>query len=72
MVQWFKTMTANAYMRGVRDHHWPPFAGRLWQHNCYDHIVRNDAGVDRIRDDIVTNPLRWELDQPHLDNLSRW
>ncbi|MCU0430935.1 MAG: hypothetical protein MUF42_13305 [Cytophagaceae bacterium] len=33
MVQWFKTMTTNEYIHGVKQHHWPPFNGKLWQRN---------------------------------------
>jgi putative transposase len=33
-VQWFKTMTTNAYIRGVRTKKWPPFDKKLWQRNC--------------------------------------
>src|SRR3990170_1516292 len=29
VVGWFKTMTTNAYIRGVKDHAWPPLDGRL-------------------------------------------
>lgn len=30
VVQWLKTMTTNAYIKGVRDKGWHPFNGRLW------------------------------------------
>jgi hypothetical protein len=30
MIDWFKTMTTNAYIRGVKQSAWPPFPGRLW------------------------------------------
>ena len=29
VAEWFKTMTTNAYIRGVKQHDWPPFPGRL-------------------------------------------
>jgi REP element-mobilizing transposase RayT len=32
----------------------------LWQRNYYEHIIRNDADLDRIRHYIATNPARWE------------
>ena len=38
------------------------FAGRLWQRNYYEHIVRSDAALDRIRDYILTNPDHWPDD----------
>jgi REP element-mobilizing transposase RayT len=44
----------------------------VWQRNYYDHIIRNDADLDRIRHYIVTNPLQWDGDQLHPDNPSKW
>jgi putative transposase len=40
---------------------------RLWQRNYYDHIIRDDESLKRIREYISTNPMRWELDRenPH-------
>ena len=49
LVQWFKTMTTNAYFRGVRRSGWPPVRGRLWQRNYYEHIIRDDDDLDWIR-----------------------
>jgi REP element-mobilizing transposase RayT len=62
IIQWFKTMTTNQYMRGVKTSGWPAFDGRLWQHNYYEHIIRNDNELYIIREYIVNNPLQWELD----------
>ncbi|MFH1524604.1 MAG: transposase [Chloroflexota bacterium] len=31
----------------------------IWQRNYYEHIVRNDADLNRIRDYIANNPLKW-------------
>ncbi|MGQ0602344.1 MAG: transposase [Anaerolineales bacterium] len=62
IVQWYKTMTTNAYIRGVKISGWPPFPGKLWQRNYYEHIVRDDADLNRIRRYITENPLRWATD----------
>lgn len=56
IVGWFKTMTTNAYIRGVRDGRWPPFNGRLWQRNYYERIVRTDDALERVRAYIAQNP----------------
>ena len=40
IIQWFKTMTTNEYMRGVKTLRWTPFRGRLWQRNYYEHVIR--------------------------------
>lgn len=34
----------------------------LWQRNYYEHIIRNDAALDRIRAYIAANPAVWEKD----------
>jgi putative transposase len=67
VVQWFKTMSTNEYIRGVRNHRWQPFPGRLWQRNYWEHIVRDETELNRIREYIVTNPVRWEMDRLHPD-----
>jgi len=39
-------------------------AGRkLWQENYYDHVVRDDDDLARIRKYIIENPLAWHLDR---------
>jgi REP element-mobilizing transposase RayT len=67
IIQWFKTMTTNEYIRGVKQSGWPPFRGRLWQRNYYEHIIRNDQSLHCIRQYIAENPLRWHLDRENPD-----
>jgi REP element-mobilizing transposase RayT len=66
VVQWFKTMTSNDYIRGVKERGWAPFHGRLWQRNYYEHVIRDGRSLEKIREYIDTNPLRWHL---HKENL---
>jgi len=56
-------MTTNEYIRGVKTLDWATFRGKLWQRNYYEHIVRNDLGVYRIRQYIIANPARWPEDR---------
>lgn len=62
IVQWFKTMITNAYIRGVNEGEWTPFHGRLWQRSYYEHIVRSDDDLDRVREYTISNPLNWDDD----------
>jgi putative transposase len=71
MVQWFKTMTTNAYIRGVRQDGWQPFPGRLWQRNYYERVIRNERELNAIRDYIVRNPAHWEEDSEYPDAAPR-
>ncbi len=34
-----------------------------WQHNYYDHIIRREHDLLRIRQYILDNPRRWEMDR---------
>lgn len=63
VVHRFKTLTTKHYADGVKQHGWPTFPGRLWQRNYYEHIIRNDDELNRIREYIVNNPAQWELDR---------
>jgi hypothetical protein len=56
IVQWFKTMTTNEYIRGVKQSQWRPFIGKLWQRNYYEHIIRNEQDYERIFNYIASNP----------------
>ena len=62
IVQWFKTMTTNEYIRGVKQLGWTGFRGQLWQRNYYEHVIRTQESLDRIRQYIVENPAKWECD----------
>ncbi|VXD19586.1 transposase [Planktothrix paucivesiculata] len=44
----------------------------VWQRNYYDHIIRNDESLERIREYVQNNPLSWENDQLHPNNPSKW
>ena len=66
VVQWLKTMTTNEYIRGVRQHDWKPFPGRLWQRNYWEHIIRNQEELNQIREYIRNNSEQWECDQLYV------
>lgn len=38
---------------------------KLWQRNYYEHIVRDENDLNRIREYIKNNPAQWKLDQLH-------
>ena len=59
----FKTTTTKRYIDGVKQHAWPRFDGKLWQRNYWEHIIRNDGELCRIRQYIVNNPVKWQMDR---------
>ncbi len=40
---------------------------RIWLRNYYEHVIRNDASLKRIREYIQGNPARWSDDRLHPD-----
>jgi REP element-mobilizing transposase RayT len=58
IVRAFKSFSA----RGLNERYATP--GRsLWQRDYYEHVIRNEADLDQIRQYVVNNPLKWELDE---------
>jgi putative transposase len=37
----------------------------IWQRNYYEHVVRNERDLERIRSYVEANPARWEEDGYH-------
>ena len=37
----------------------------VWQRNYYEHIIRDEFSVSRIRQYIAENPVRWDADREH-------
>jgi REP element-mobilizing transposase RayT len=67
IVHRFKTMTTKRYIDGVRQNGWLSFQGKLWQRNYWEHVIRNESDLTRIREYIHNNPLQWESDKLHPD-----
>lgn len=42
----------------------------IWQRNYYEHIIRNEKSLDKIREYIAGNPLRWADDEENPINIS--
>jgi REP element-mobilizing transposase RayT len=71
IVQWFKTMSTNNYIRGVREAEWQPFSKRLWQRDYFDHIIRDEVTLERTGIYVRNNPVYWSLEREHPDNMGK-
>ncbi len=58
IVRGFKTFSARRVneLRGTQ-------GIAVWQRNYYEHVVRDDAELDRVREYIRNNPAQWSLDK---------
>lgn len=65
----FKSITMHQYTDGVRRKDWPPFYGKLWQRNYYEHIIRSEEEMNRICKYIIENPGKGAEDEDNPGNI---
>ena len=56
----------SAVTKRVNELHQTPGAP-LWQRNYYERVIRDDDELNRIREYIQLNPLKWSLDRDNPD-----
>ncbi|MFQ5799352.1 MAG: transposase, partial [Bacteroidota bacterium] len=46
----------------------------VWQRNYYEHVIRDEKSLNRIREYIITNPQfwRWDEENPERDSDDRF
>ncbi|HUT15100.1 MAG TPA: transposase [Anaerolineae bacterium] len=69
VVHRFKSLTTARYRHAVHQHGWPPFPGRVWQRNYYEHVIRSERALLCVREYTMNNPSRWAID---IDNPDAW
>ena len=63
IIQALKSITTHKYTTNVKQNEWTPFPGKLWQRNYWEHIVRDENELNRIRRYIQNNPKKWQTDK---------
>ena len=58
-MRFFKTMTTNEYIKGVKNNALLPFDKKLWQKSYYDHVIRNQGDYNETWEYIENNPAKW-------------
>lgn len=66
----WKSITTDEYIRGVHELNWEPFNRKLWQRNYWEHIIRDEKDLNRIRKYIIDNPANWNADAENLKNAN--
>jgi len=59
----FKSIATDEYIGGVKLLGWPRFNERFWQRNYYEHVIRHQDELEKIRDYIRKNPMMWTIDR---------
>ena len=65
IVRQFKTFSSKRINEIRRTHGTP-----VWQRNYYEHIVRGEAELNKIREYIASNPSQWGKDKENPENTA--
>jgi putative transposase len=62
----FKSVVATEWLTWLKENA-PHRLGRVWQRNYYEHVVRDEDELARIREYVHLNAVQWQLDRenPH-------
>ncbi len=63
IIKRLKSFVIHEYAKGINDYGWEPYKDKIWQRNYYEHIVRDDNDLERIRLYIRNNPANWSKDK---------
>ena len=66
----FKSLCVNAWLKVITSRN-NNARGKFWQSNYYEHIIRSEDELNRIRNYIIDNPLKWESDRENPVNQNR-
>lgn len=62
----FKSLCVNEWLKIIKSENINAI-GKFWQANYYEHVIRDDGEMERIRQYIADNPLKWALDRENPD-----
>jgi putative transposase len=62
----YKSLVASRWLVWIKATR-PEVSARIWQRNFYERVIRNDDELNRIREYIRLNPLRWIVDAENPD-----
>jgi putative transposase len=65
IVQNFKSTTTRLINRSRKSP-----GEEVWQRNYYEHIIRNDKDLERIRRYILDNPIKWAMDVENPNRIT--
>ncbi|GAB4301624.1 MAG: hypothetical protein Kow0090_17180 [Myxococcota bacterium] len=63
IIEQFKSITAKQINKNHKT-----VGAKIWQRNYYEHIIRNEKELNKIREYIYLNPANWETDEENRIN----
>jgi len=65
----FKSLCVNDWLKYIEENKIDAI-GKFWQRNYYERIIRNEEELKNIREYIINNPLKWEMDKENPKYLN--
>lgn len=77
VMQACKSIATLECIRAVKAGEMPAFDRKVFQRGYFEHVVRDEEGLQRIRQYIIDNPAQWELDRENpkrsgLSSFYKW
>ncbi len=69
IIRSFKSKTSIEYLRWIKKNALN-ISGQIWQRSFYDHVIRNEESLNKIREYIINNPADWDHDEDNVINFS--
>ncbi len=66
----FKSLCLHDWLRYIKENRIDA-VGKYWQRNYYEHIIRNEDELNKIRNYIQYNPLKWHLDRENPERIAK-
>jgi putative transposase len=63
VIQRFKSMSTKRIKSNAKESDLMMISNKLWQRNYYEHVIRNESELNRIREYIECNPQNWDADK---------
>ena len=70
IIRSFKSKCTNEYLIYLKRNNIQMHV-HIWQRSFYDHIIRNDKSLHKIREYIINNPLTWGTDNNNSNNKTK-
>jgi hypothetical protein len=59
----FKSLCVHHCLQWIKNNEPNRVLGKIWQRNYYEHIIRHDESLNKIREYIRNNPANWSNDK---------
>jgi REP element-mobilizing transposase RayT len=66
IIRSLKSKCTNEYLQYINEKNLN-ISGKIWQRSFYDHIIRDEKSLNKIRNYIINNPANWLEDEENIN-----